>query len=107
MEDSEACKIPYQKAVGSLLYAAQATRPDIGYGLSLLCQFCNNPQNIHWITVKRIIRYLWGTTETTLNYSRRKGDAIIGYCDSNYGGDIGDHKSTTGYVFMIGEGAVS
>ena len=52
VEDFKACKIPYQKAVGSRLYAAQATHPDIGYGVNLFCQFCNNPQNIHWNAVK-------------------------------------------------------
>ena len=35
MDDSEERKIPYQKEVGSFLYAAQATRPDIGYGVGL------------------------------------------------------------------------
>ncbi|GBL65207.1 Retrovirus-related Pol polyprotein from transposon TNT 1-94 [Araneus ventricosus] len=84
-------RVPYQTAVGSLLYAAQATQPDIGYAVNLLCQF---------------MRYLRGTAETTLNYSRNNGDAIIGYCDSNYGGDIADPRSTTGYVFTIGGGAV-
>ncbi|GBN28660.1 Retrovirus-related Pol polyprotein from transposon TNT 1-94 [Araneus ventricosus] len=53
------------------------------------------------------MRYLRGTTETTLNYSRKHGDAVIGYCDSNYGGDIADRRSTTEYVFTIGGGSVS
>lgn len=106
-EDSKTSKLPYQQAVGSLLYAAQATRPDIGYAVNLLCQFCNDPKRTHWAAAKRIMRYLRGTTETTLNYSRGHGDTVIGYCDSNYGGDIGDRRSTTGYVFMIGGGAVS
>lgn len=100
-------RIPYQAAVGSLLYAAQATRPDIGYGVNLLCKFCQNPNKTHWTAVKRIMRYLRGTTETTLTYSRNHGDTIIGYCDANYGGDIADRRSTTGYVFLIGGGAVS
>ncbi|GBN46616.1 Retrovirus-related Pol polyprotein from transposon TNT 1-94 [Araneus ventricosus] len=53
------------------------------------------------------MRYLIGTAETTLNYCRKHGDAVIGYCDSNYAGDIADRRSTTGYVFTIGGGAVS
>ncbi|GBL90669.1 Retrovirus-related Pol polyprotein from transposon TNT 1-94 [Araneus ventricosus] len=99
-------RFPYQTSVGSLLYAAQATRPDIGYAVNLLCQFCSNPSGTHWTAVKRIMRYLRGTAETTLNYSRNNGDAVIDYCDSNYGGDIADRRSTTRYVFTIGGGAV-
>ncbi|GBM10195.1 Retrovirus-related Pol polyprotein from transposon TNT 1-94 [Araneus ventricosus] len=53
------------------------------------------------------MRYFRETAETTFNYTRKHGDAVIGYCDSNYGGDIADRRSTTGYVFMIGGGAVS
>ncbi|GBM82624.1 Retrovirus-related Pol polyprotein from transposon TNT 1-94 [Araneus ventricosus] len=100
-------QIPYQTAVGSLLYAAQATRPDIGYAVNLLCQFCSNPRRTHWTAVKCIMRYLRGMAETTLNYSRKNGDAAIGYCDSNYGGDIADCRSTTRHVFTIGGGDVS
>ncbi|KAG8189494.1 hypothetical protein JTE90_008456 [Oedothorax gibbosus] len=100
-------KIPYQAAVGSLLYAAQATRPDIGHSVNLACKFCNNPDRTHWTFVKRIMRrYMKGTAETTLNYSKERGTCIIGYCDSNYGGDVGDRRSTTGYVFLLGGGAV-
>ncbi|GBN68862.1 hypothetical protein AVEN_8292-1 [Araneus ventricosus] len=63
-------RIPYQAAVGSLPYAAQATRPEIGYAVNLVCQFCSNPSRTPWITVKRITRYLSGTAGTSPNYSR-------------------------------------
>ncbi|KAF8783371.1 Retrovirus-related Pol polyprotein like [Argiope bruennichi] len=100
-------KIPFQAAVGSLLYAAQATRPDISFAVNLMCQFCNSPSKTHWIAIKRIMRYLRGTTGATLSYTKDHGDNVIGYCDSNYGGDVADRRSTSGYVFMIGGGAVS
>ncbi|KAF8784634.1 Retrovirus-related Pol polyprotein like [Argiope bruennichi] len=100
-------KIPIQAAVGNLLYAAQATRPDIRFAVNLLCQFCNSPDKTHWTAIKHIMRYLRGTTGTTLSYTKDHGDYVIGYCDSNYGGDIADRKSTSGYVFMIGDEAVS
>ncbi|GBN73731.1 hypothetical protein AVEN_50437-1 [Araneus ventricosus] len=50
-------RIPFQVAVGSLLYATQATRPDIGFAANLVCQFCNNPSRTHWTAVKRIKSY--------------------------------------------------
>ncbi|XP_055924729.1 uncharacterized protein LOC129956807 [Argiope bruennichi] len=100
-------KIPFQAAVGSLLYAAQATRPDISFVVNLMCQFCNSASKTHWTAIKRIMRYLRGTTGATLSYTKDHGDNVIGYCDSNYGGDVADRRSTSGYVFMIGGGAVS
>jgi len=107
LQEQKISKVPYQAAVGSLLYAAQATRPDIAYAVNLLCKFCNNAGKCHWTGVKRIMRYLRGTTGASLTYSREHNREIIGYCDSNYGGNIGDRRSTTGYVFIIGGGAVS
>lgn len=106
-KEPKMANVPYQAAVGSLLYAAQATRPDITYAVNFICQFCNDPQKPHWAAVKRIMRYLRGSTACTLSYSRQNGSDIVGYCDSNYGGDVGDRRSTTGYTFLIGGGAVS
>ena len=54
-------KIPYREAVGSLMYVAVATRPDISFAVSTLSQFLDNPGRIHWEAVKRIFRYLAGT----------------------------------------------
>lgn len=53
------------------------------------------------------MRYLRGSTTTTVCYSRDYSDEILGYSDSNYGGDVCDRHSTTGYIFTIGGGAVS
>ncbi|XP_035234262.1 secreted RxLR effector protein 161-like [Stegodyphus dumicola] len=99
--------VPYQAAIGSLLYAAQATRPNITYAVNFLSQFSNNPARVHWNAVKRIMRYLRATTDATLSFSKDCSADVLGYSDSNYGGDAGDRGSTTGYVFLIGGGAVS
>ena len=49
---SEMTEIPYQAAIGSLLYAAIFTRPDIAYAVQTLAQFCSNPGPTHWQAVK-------------------------------------------------------
>jgi hypothetical protein len=54
-------KTPYREAVGSLMYAAVATRPDITFAISTLSQFLDNLGEIHWEAVKRVFRYLAGT----------------------------------------------
>ena len=51
-------KIPYREAIGSLIWTAVATQPDIAFAVSLLSQFLENPGEIHWIAVKRVMRYL-------------------------------------------------
>lgn len=97
----------YQSAVGSLLYAAKGTRPDIAYVVSLLCQYCSSASNMHWVAAKRVMRYLQGTAKIKLTYSRSANSEFIGYCDSDYAGCPDDRKSTTGFVFKLAGGAVT
>ena len=61
----------------------------------------------HWTTVKCIFRYLRGTTQLGLLYSKEESSALIGYSDADWGGDCNDYKSTSGYVFQIGGTTVS
>lgn len=90
---------PYREAIGSLLFAAQVTRPDIIFSVILLSRYCEEPKWAHWIATKRIMRYLKGTIDHKLTYGPSRTD-IIGYSDADYGGDIDDRKSTSGYVFV-------
>lgn len=53
--------VPYQEAVGCLLFAARVSRPDILFAVSSVSRFNNNPGTAHWTTVKRIFRYMKGT----------------------------------------------
>lgn len=54
-------QVPYRELIGSLLYAACATRPDILFTVNTLAKFNNAPQAIHWTAAKRVLRYLQGT----------------------------------------------
>ncbi|TFY77263.1 hypothetical protein EWM64_g6750 [Hericium alpestre] len=47
-------RVPYREAIGSLMYASVATRPDISFAVSLLSQFLDNPGEAHWEAVKRV-----------------------------------------------------
>lgn len=62
-EDPELEKIPYQELIGSLLYLAICTRPDISYAVSYLSQFNTCFSSIHWTAAKRVLRYLKGTID--------------------------------------------
>ncbi|KAI5332975.1 hypothetical protein L3X38_023104 [Prunus dulcis] len=85
----------YRSIVGSLLYLT-ATRPDIMYASSLLARFMHCPTNRHYETAKRVLRYIKGTLDYGLEYVKGKSSILIGYCDSDCGGSVGDCKSTSG-----------
>ena len=99
----------YQSAVGSLLHLSGWTRPDIAFAVSHVARFCSSPTKEHWTAVKRILRYLKGTPNYGLTYSRNVNTdgTLIGYSDADWAGDANDRKSTSGYFFMMSGAAVS
>ena len=99
----------YQSAVGALMYTMMGTRPDLAFAVAALSQFSSNPGQPHWDTIKHVLRYLRGTAGYKLTYGGRPGASLLfdGYCDSHWGSNIDDRRSITGYVFMLGGGAVS
>jgi len=42
-----------------------------------------------------------------LQFGATPSEEVLGYCNANWGGDLEDKRSTTGFVFMIGGGAIS
>ena len=64
----------YQSAVGSLLYVSGWTRSDIAFAVSSVASFSSSPTKVHWTAVKRILRYLKGTTFHGLIYSDHQDD---------------------------------
>ena len=99
--------IPYCQAVGSLMYLATCTRPDIAMAVSSCSRFLENFDENHWRTVKRIFRYLNGTMNFGIEYVRENKSAIIGFSDSDWGGDVDSGKSRSGNVLVVCGGAVS
>ena len=97
----------YQSAVGSLLYLSVKTRPDITYAVNSVARYCARPTIQHWKAVKRIMRYLKGTQSLGILYRSDGPTDFVGYSDADWAGDIEDRKSTSGYFFQLGSGAVS
>ena len=94
-----------QHLIGSLQYAPLATRPDISFAISKLAQFLVNPGRIHLEADLRILRYLKGTKEWSLNLGGEVAD-IAGFTDSGWG-DQDDRKSISVNVFRMGQGDMS
>ena len=91
----------YQAVVGSLLYLSTKTRPDIAFAVSCVARFCANPPKDHWTAVKRILCYLNGSRQLGLLYRADASNVIVGYSDTDWAGNVGDRKSTSGYVFLL------
>jgi hypothetical protein len=95
--------VPYMSAVGSLLYAALGTRPDIAHAVNVASKFMSNPGQSHWLAVKRIMRYIKGTINQSLTFTAKDGIVndklnVNVYSDADWAGDLDDRRSTTGYV---------
>ena len=107
-EASEMHSVPYISVVGSLMYLAVTTRPDITYAAGVLARFNSNPGQLHWQAAKHVLRYLKGTMEHKLVYQPTDHPQLFTtYSDADHGGNPDNGKSTGGYVVKIGSGAVS
>jgi hypothetical protein len=58
----------YQQLIRSLMYLVN-TRPNIFYVVNALIKFMSHPRQIHWVTVKHVLRYLQGTVGYGLRYA--------------------------------------
>ncbi|KAH9734322.1 hypothetical protein KPL71_017332 [Citrus sinensis] len=100
-------RVPYASAVGSLMYAMVCTRLDISQAVSMVSRYMHNPGKNQWLAVKWILRYLYETVDVGLLFKKDCGQQCVGYCDSDFVGDLDKRRSTTGYVFTLGGGPVS
>lgn len=96
----------YQRLIGSLMYLAVLTRPDICFSVSFLSQFNNCATDYHWQCAKRILRYLKGTKDFSMKFEKDNLN-LIGYVDADWGSNKIDRKSYTGYVFKFAGGSIS
>jgi hypothetical protein len=100
----------YGSKIGSLMYLAVQTRPDISYGVSVLSRFLSNPSPQHMKAADRILQYLQGTKYLGIEYRRGADDLktrLHGYCDADFAGDKSKRKSVSGNVYFFAGGVVS
>jgi hypothetical protein len=92
----------FKSLVGSLRYLS-CTRLNILYGVGLVSRFMEIPIMTHFKALKRILRYIKGTIDFGLFYSYSNSFYLVGYSDSDWTEDMDDRKSTTGFVFYMGD----
>ncbi|KAF2896678.1 hypothetical protein ILUMI_09493 [Ignelater luminosus] len=92
-------KIPFRQAVDCLMYISVATKPDITYAVSFVSESLTNPKSSNWKAVKRIFRYLKGTSDLGLLYQgNRKVGELEAFSEADYGGDVNTRRSRTRMV---------
>ena len=96
----------YRSNIGCLLYLT-ASRPDIAFSVGVCSRFQSNPKVLHLNAVKRIIKYVGGTCDYGLFYSKESNLSLARFSDSDWAGNADDRKSTTGGCFYVGANLVA
>nr|GFC22026.1 hypothetical protein [Tanacetum cinerariifolium] len=81
--------------IGALMYLT-SSRPDIVHATCLCARYQAKPTEKHLKEVKRIFRYLWGTVNTGLWYTKDSGFELTGFSNDDYVGCKDTFKSTSG-----------
>ena len=98
----------FQEKVGTLLYAAISTRPDISFAVNQLTQRMQSPTLSDAKACDRVFRYLAGTRDQGLLFGRNVDQqSITVYADADWGSDKRDRKSITGWIAMVNGDPVS
>ena len=97
----------YQSAIGSLIWPAVHTRPNISYAVGVLSKYCSNPGSTHIELVKRIFSYILRIINIGLTFKAESPDDLVGYCDSDWAGLVDKKKSTGGYIWMLSGCSIS
>jgi transposase InsO family protein len=95
----------YCELIGSLLYLANTTRPDIAQAVGVLSRYRGTPTTAHMQEGLRVVRYLKGTRDFALQLGG-SDIPIAGFVDADYAGDLDMRASTTGFVFQVYGGSV-
>ncbi|MFS7990925.1 putative RNA-directed DNA polymerase [Helianthus anomalus] len=108
----------YRQTVGALQYGT-LSRPDIAFAVNRVCQFMHAPTENHWSAVKRILRYLKGTTNMGLWIHHNTGYRLQAFSDSHWLTDLRafsnsdwvgcpvDRRSTGGFAIYLGSNLIS
>ena len=107
-EFAKAKHLPYNAIVGSILYAATITRPDLAHASSVLSQYMSKWNLEHYKAAKHVLRYIKGTTDLVLQFSSNSSDSdLYGFADADYAADLVNCRSRTGYTFNLFGNCVS
>jgi histone deacetylase 1/2 len=96
----------YRSIAGALQYLT-LTRPDISYAVGQICLHMHAPHDVHWALIKRLLRYLRGTTSHGLVIRGSSSFDLAAYSDADWAGCPDTRRSTSGFCVYLGDSLVS
>ncbi|CAL8091495.1 unnamed protein product [Prunus armeniaca] len=95
----------YRSVVGALQYLT-FTKLDLSYAVNSVCQYMTAPTDLHWLLVKRILRYIQGTLDHGLKFSCGPWQ-LHAFSYADWARDVNTRRSTTGFVVFLGTNPIS
>jgi hypothetical protein len=100
-------RTPYRSLIGSLNYLAVGTRPDIAFAVGRLATVLDCYRSEHWDAAIRVVRYLKGTRNLSLELGGTNPIRALGFSDSDYGNCTTTSRSIGAYCFSLGGGMLT
>ena len=99
----------FRELVGSLLWIALLTRPDITNAVRAVARYCSAPKLVHWNAALCILRYAVRTSELGITFEKGTvgGVNLISFADADYASRATDRRSVSGGVVMCAGGPIS
>jgi len=127
------CGFAYRTLLGELLHAYVTCRPDVGYATIALSKFSTCPHDHHFAMLKKVAKHLRATKDWGIIYRRSQPDTSlppsnfirstmdaalpefpnidtqepVAFLDATHANNLRNRRSTTGYAFLLCDGAVS
>ncbi|GKA49104.1 zinc finger, CCHC-type containing protein [Tanacetum coccineum] len=98
--------LEYSRVIGCLMYAMTCIRPGIVFVMGKLSRYTSNPGTQHWQAIQRVLKYLKKTMNYRSTYTSYPS-VLEGYTDASWIRNSEDNSSTSGWVFLLGGGAIS
>lgn len=105
MSSDELAQVPYRELVGSLIYLANTSRPDIAFATGILSRFNANPKKEHWQAAKHVLRYLKQTQNFGIIF-RKTSESLKAFVDADWAGDIDSRRSHSGNTLILAGGPI-
>jgi hypothetical protein len=96
----------YRRIVKSLIYMT-ITRKDLSYAVRVVSQFMQTPRKPHLDVMRRILRYIKHTLKCGIFYEAKSQLQIHGYTNVDWARNVSNRRSTSGFMFSFGSGAIS
>lgn len=96
---------PYRELVGCIMYVMLTTRPDLSFAINFFSRYQHEQTEARWKGLKRILRYVKGTLDLGLFFTRNGEEKLECYVDADFASEK-DRKSTTGFLIKVGNNPV-